>query len=271
MTEREALILGILAAPLADLPRLVFADWLDENGDPEQAAFIRDQINPEAAATLTKAIFPEMVHIDPERDFHKSERDTFVHGPREQFVFSRGSIVFANLPADWLFDRTCERCKGNGSYSIWAGSGPENTKSVECVYCHGKGRPHGFLKAIAERHPIERVHINSLYTLRNSIGEFIIGANLLPEEIYGLLRPSWQEGYPATVYNGAPADLFPGWATSGDRDRAVSNAVTHWLYPALRPIIDRDLEVSPDIQSAETSTSTLDGVRPRDASEAVHE
>jgi uncharacterized protein (TIGR02996 family) len=44
MTDRDALIAAIAAAPADDLPRLVFADWLEENGDPAQAAFIRKHI-----------------------------------------------------------------------------------------------------------------------------------------------------------------------------------------------------------------------------------
>src|SRR5437764_9153483 len=44
MTDRDALIAAIAAAPADDLPRLVYADWLEENGDPAQAAFIRGQV-----------------------------------------------------------------------------------------------------------------------------------------------------------------------------------------------------------------------------------
>jgi len=43
MTDRAALLAGILAAPDDDAPRLVFADWLDEYGEPERAEFIRVQ------------------------------------------------------------------------------------------------------------------------------------------------------------------------------------------------------------------------------------
>jgi uncharacterized protein (TIGR02996 family) len=39
-----ALLKAVLAAPDDDLPRLVYADWLDENGDPSRAEFIRTQI-----------------------------------------------------------------------------------------------------------------------------------------------------------------------------------------------------------------------------------
>lgn len=44
MTEREAFIRQICERPDDDTVRLVFADWLQENGEPERAEFIRDQI-----------------------------------------------------------------------------------------------------------------------------------------------------------------------------------------------------------------------------------
>ncbi|HJZ89258.1 MAG TPA: TIGR02996 domain-containing protein [Gemmataceae bacterium] len=43
MSERADLHRAILAAPDDDAPRLVFADWLDEHGEPDQAEFIRLQ------------------------------------------------------------------------------------------------------------------------------------------------------------------------------------------------------------------------------------
>jgi uncharacterized protein (TIGR02996 family) len=43
MTEREALLRAVCENPDDDTPRLVFADWLDENGEPERAEFIRLQ------------------------------------------------------------------------------------------------------------------------------------------------------------------------------------------------------------------------------------
>jgi len=44
MSDREAFVSAIAANPADDLPRLVFADWLDEHGDPERAEFIRTQV-----------------------------------------------------------------------------------------------------------------------------------------------------------------------------------------------------------------------------------
>jgi uncharacterized protein (TIGR02996 family) len=42
--DQEALLRAIGASQDDDTPRLVYADWLDEHGDPEQAAFIRESI-----------------------------------------------------------------------------------------------------------------------------------------------------------------------------------------------------------------------------------
>jgi uncharacterized protein (TIGR02996 family) len=44
MTDRDALLRAICEAPDDDAPRLIYADWLDEHGDPRQAEFIRVQI-----------------------------------------------------------------------------------------------------------------------------------------------------------------------------------------------------------------------------------
>src|SRR5262245_31911453 len=49
MSDRAALFQAVLDSPGDDAPRLVFADWLDENGEPERAEVIRLQI--EAACT----------------------------------------------------------------------------------------------------------------------------------------------------------------------------------------------------------------------------
>jgi uncharacterized protein (TIGR02996 family) len=43
-SEQDALLEAICAAPADDTPRLVYADWLDEHGEPEHAEFIRVQI-----------------------------------------------------------------------------------------------------------------------------------------------------------------------------------------------------------------------------------
>ncbi len=48
MSDEAALLAAILAHPDEDTPRLMFADWLEENGQPERAEFIRIQCAPDA-------------------------------------------------------------------------------------------------------------------------------------------------------------------------------------------------------------------------------
>ena len=43
MTDRDALLAAITANPDEDTPRLIYADWLQENGEPDRAEFIRLQ------------------------------------------------------------------------------------------------------------------------------------------------------------------------------------------------------------------------------------
>jgi uncharacterized protein (TIGR02996 family) len=43
MTDRDALLAAVVAHPDDDTPRLVFADWLDDHGEPDRAEFIRAQ------------------------------------------------------------------------------------------------------------------------------------------------------------------------------------------------------------------------------------
>ncbi len=44
MPDRKSFVAAIAAAPEDDLPRLVFADYLDEHGEPDRAEFIRAQV-----------------------------------------------------------------------------------------------------------------------------------------------------------------------------------------------------------------------------------
>lgn len=59
MSECAAFINAILDNPDDDTARLVFADWLEEHGEPERAEFIRIQIEPE------KASEDRRLHNDP--------------------------------------------------------------------------------------------------------------------------------------------------------------------------------------------------------------
>lgn len=57
MTDREALIAAVCESPDDDTPRLIFADWCEEHGEPERAEFVRLQIEL-ARADYSLCTFP---------------------------------------------------------------------------------------------------------------------------------------------------------------------------------------------------------------------
>jgi len=67
MSDEDALLAAIIADPDEDTPRLVYADWLDENGQEERAEFIRLQIARRCTMRDCSAkLFPFLVHYPDE-------------------------------------------------------------------------------------------------------------------------------------------------------------------------------------------------------------
>ncbi len=91
MSTLDALRQAVLANPDDDLPRLVFADYLEENGDGERAAFIRAQVE------LAKA--PE---YEPFAVLCKTRNQEWVSGwPRGRELpqlTTNGSVRWSGLP-----------------------------------------------------------------------------------------------------------------------------------------------------------------------------
>jgi len=89
MSTLDALRQAVLASPDDDLPRLVFADYIEENGDPERAAFIRAQIELaktpeyEPFAVLCKTRKREWVSGEPwHRDVYDLLANSTAYFPR---------------------------------------------------------------------------------------------------------------------------------------------------------------------------------------------
>jgi uncharacterized protein (TIGR02996 family) len=62
LTDRDAFLRAIIADPADDLPRLAFADWLDEHGEPERAELIRLGCWYATAPDIGEDGFPEYGH-----------------------------------------------------------------------------------------------------------------------------------------------------------------------------------------------------------------
>jgi uncharacterized protein (TIGR02996 family) len=89
MTTEDALLAAVFADPADDAPRLIYADWLDEQGDCDRAEFIRVQI--------------ELAHRgrgDPEGHYLRAREHALLakHG-------RNWAAPLANLALSWSFRR----------------------------------------------------------------------------------------------------------------------------------------------------------------------
>ena len=125
MDERGALIAAVLADPDDDLPRLVFADWLDERGEADTARFLRAQIalaalpewEPQAVALRrtrpewdrTEALAGGLPRLAPGGGLHWIASDLFrrgfghsVHAPQLIALRTRMPELLAEVPVERL-------------------------------------------------------------------------------------------------------------------------------------------------------------------------
>jgi len=104
--EQQALLRTILEHPDDDAPRLVYADWLEERGDPDQGArayFIRRQI---ALSAIDPAELSGEAIDEQRRLLDLAERRWSSDWLRGQAQWRRGFIegVFCSV-ADWVEHR----------------------------------------------------------------------------------------------------------------------------------------------------------------------
>jgi uncharacterized protein (TIGR02996 family) len=105
MSTREAFLAGIVANPDDDALRLVFADWLDDNGDPDRAQFIRDQVRLEGLAQRDPDRFElQERSLDLLAEHFDERHADLPKWAREmRLTFRRGFVAEAELsPASFL-------------------------------------------------------------------------------------------------------------------------------------------------------------------------
>jgi uncharacterized protein (TIGR02996 family) len=90
MPTDDALLRAVLAAPDDDAPRLIYADWLDEEGDCDRAEFIRVQI----------ALARTDEHDPRYRELHQRESDLLQGGNYNRWV-----APLEDLAQQWTFRR----------------------------------------------------------------------------------------------------------------------------------------------------------------------
>jgi uncharacterized protein (TIGR02996 family) len=104
MTDRDTFLRAIIADPADDTARLVFADWLEENGEPARGEFIRTEVllarrdpDDEAAEARRPPLFARR---DELLKAHKREwLEPFLGYARES-SFERGFVQEVEVPAE---------------------------------------------------------------------------------------------------------------------------------------------------------------------------
>jgi uncharacterized protein (TIGR02996 family) len=178
MTTDGLLLKAVFANPDDDLPRLVYADWLDENGQGERAEFVRVQC--ELAKIPVKTLGPadgneelslhrlrrresNLLGFGPGGHRRYEESNWFKWaGPAAGIVprrdvqgfvtsmFRRGFVAEVRCTlADWCGGE-CVGCEGRGHLRIVVGGRQHDA-------CNGTGRTPGIGPQVVARHPVERV------------------------------------------------------------------------------------------------------------------
>jgi uncharacterized protein (TIGR02996 family) len=125
MTDASALLAAVRADPADDAPRLVYADWLDEHGQPERAEFIRVQCE------LARRDDPALRRREAELvAAHHDNLAGPLAAPHLRFRFERGFPVAFGHAGLFIREpglgRGARRCYRFGWDFTWAGiSGPE--------------------------------------------------------------------------------------------------------------------------------------------------
>lgn len=142
MSDHDALLAGVLANPDADLPRLVYADFIEENGDALRAEFIRVQ------CALAGGFFEDekekhalLIRAATLRDAHGEEwleplklKGEPLSNPRSHGLFRRGFVEIVWMPAT-TFAASAERlfaCSPVSELRVILGIGHEMADVVNC-------------------------------------------------------------------------------------------------------------------------------------------
>lgn len=268
MTDTQsALLAAILSDPASDDPRLVYADWLDENGHPERAEFIRVQVELARLSNLDISRSPvDPVHrrIDSEKSALRArERELWHQLPtckefapwasgistdpdRTRFWVGNQSgpllevtrgFVSRITSADWLRHAdslywrpgaTMECPECGGRGTIGRGSG-HDFKLVFCRCYHAPGRVPRPMPPGAQ--PIERVVLTTPMGVEPGWREMTrprVGVN-------EWTSPRWH----GIVFEVRPMRIVQGGTSGTVTIAGRTYPITHWEVPA-RPGTDPD-------------------------------
>lgn len=120
MTDRDALLRAILLAPGDDTPRLAFADWLDEHGEPGRAELRTSLFVNGVASAAVKSVRAERVLVTPAGPDHHAP-----FGGGHVMADANSTVTYRAIP-----DAVGYRVGDDGS--VWS--------CLQRVYAGGEGR-----------------------------------------------------------------------------------------------------------------------------------
>ena len=220
MLERDDLYRAILEAPDDDAPRLVYADWLDEHGEPARAEFIRAQVAAAAVPEETARWREPTDRADRllrdhrvswlgpvlERCQKAEYRRGFVDGVRvtvEQLLSSADDLIRLEPVRMWEFASTSFFLSGPGFERLAEAPAFAHVRGLSA----GLNNPNELLMTLA-RSPylggLRRLEMRGQYPSRGPLDDLMDAARGLTEldaEHFSLsgIRHLWSKSAPARL------------------------------------------------------------------------
>lgn len=262
--RRAALLQAILDEPDADDRRLVYADFLEEQGEPERSEFIRVQCELARLEKVWEPDSPQHHLRNRESALRRREGELLAAGilpppipdaivclPGHEpppahvrkysavFVVCRGFISSIVCRCEDWCGRACRLCSGRGSIERPVICGPylsedemrriadEAGGDIKCPSCRDSGRIGGHGREIIKVAPLEKVSLSDKKPSRLDNGA----------KIHGWTRSRWQaeaeDELPECLFLHLPAVTGFGseWGTSGGieaANKALSTACLNW-------------------------------------------
>lgn len=260
-TTHDATVAAFLADiceyPDDDASQLIFADWLDEHGQPERGEFIRVQCElarveqrhrHECTSTIKRGMESaklkrrERELLDRWVEYWLPEELGYTtgigsaqdgshlrvyFGPESWCVFRRGFVAEVRLPLAAWIGRECERCRGHGGR--WDNEAIDQW--YNCSDCDGSGRVDACGPALVLACPLLRVETDASpggpmgiderwwYNADHPSRTAFLGQHMLPGWLFKLLQGGELDG-PIMTYHGEDA-----------ANAALSESLLAWATP----------------------------------------
>jgi uncharacterized protein (TIGR02996 family) len=238
MSGHDALLAAILADPAADLPRLAYADWIEQyRQDVGRAEFIRVQVELGSRVGTKQPLTIRTAHLYATGQAKATTlADRAANLLSEyatlwcsqigvdpavalQWGWHRGFMHTILAPFPVLYGGECDRCnQGMVTYEepIYGGF-----SSQSCSTCRSTGRTPGILPRLVREQPIEVVKVTDREPYLRITGGYWwnVGHSTLShlpiDLIERMIRPMWPNGWVA----------FP---TREAAEKALSDAFIKW-------------------------------------------